>query len=230
LPKDGIFCLGSECNFSRPQLIDEYLHSLHAFAISITKATSTILSSLERSLDLTSSPNLQSIHNTNLPSPDLIRLLKYHSQLPSEHGSSHIPHTDLGSLTFLFTRQPGLQIRSPKSGEWEWVCPPSNNTTAIVNIGDCMNILTGGLFRSSKHRVIGIPGEGMQERYSFAYFLRPEEDAILAPVKSPSIAAKIEDSPGRANETAFTCRDWLQKKFKLLRRETWDQEGDWILT
>ncbi|KAL8649263.1 MAG: hypothetical protein Q9226_005651 [Calogaya cf. arnoldii] len=230
LPKDGILHLGTECDFSRPQLIDEYLQSFQTFALTVAKAAPMILSSLSRSLDLTSSPNLQSIHNTNLPSPDLIRLLKYRSQPSSEHGSSQIPHTDLGSLTFLFTRQPGLQIRNPKTGGWEWVSPPSNNTTAVVNIGDCMSMLTGGLFRSSKHRVIGIPGEGMQERYSFAYFLRPDENAILTPVRSPSISTKAELGPGREDEAAFTCRDWLQKKFKALRRDTSDQEDEWILT
>lgn len=207
LPKDGILRIGSERDFSRPYLVDGYLSALRTFTLAINTAILIILNSLSRSMKLASSSTFETIHHCHRSSPHLIRLLKYHSQPPSEHGSSHVPHTDLGSLTFLFTRQPGLQILSPESGSWQWVPPPLQATTAIVNIGDCMSMLTGGLFRSSKHRVTGIRGKGMEERYSFAYFLRPDEDAILAPVKSSLLAAKDVEGDRRYEGEAVTCRD-----------------------
>ncbi|KAL8709498.1 MAG: hypothetical protein Q9220_005740 [cf. Caloplaca sp. 1 TL-2023] len=221
---------GGEKDFPRPNLIDGYISALRTFTLAINTAIIIILESLSRSIKLAPSSAFETIHHTHRSSPHLIRLLKYHPQPPSEQGSSHIPHTDLGSLTFLFTRQPGLQIQSPQTGSWQWVTPPSRATTAIVNLGDCMSMLTGGLFRSSKHRVIGIEGKGLEERYSFAYFLRPDEDAVLAPVESPLLAAKDKREGKNYNGEAPTCRDWLQKKYQVLRRQTWNHEQDWILS
>ncbi|KAL8873069.1 MAG: hypothetical protein Q9174_001407 [Haloplaca sp. 1 TL-2023] len=155
---NGLRSIASLHDFPRPRLVDKYLNSLHTFTQFIDKAASSILSSLSDSLGLPPASKLTSLHNNHLPSLDLVRLLKYHAQPPSEQGSSLVPHTELGSLTFLFTLQPGLQILNPQTETWEVVVPPNHKTIAIVNIGDCMKMLTGGLFRSSKHRVIGALG------------------------------------------------------------------------
>ncbi|KAL8966372.1 MAG: hypothetical protein Q9183_003399, partial [Haloplaca sp. 2 TL-2023] len=226
LPKDNLRRIPSLNDFPRPRLVDKYLESLHSFTQSIAKASSSILSSLSDSLGLPPASNLTWLHNTHLPSLDLVRLLKYHAQPPTEEGSSLVPHTDLGSLTFLFTLQPGLQILNPQTKTWEAVTPPKHNTIAIVNIGDCMKMLTRGSFRSSKHRVIAAPRQGMSERYSFAYLLRPDEHAVLRAVESPSMPVAERMDP---DEPVMTTGEWLQRKFQTLRRETWNEERDWIL-
>ncbi|KAL9613652.1 MAG: hypothetical protein Q9167_001828 [Letrouitia subvulpina] len=158
--------------------------------------------------------------NGHLSSPDLIRLLKYHAQPLSEQGSSHVPHTDLGSLTFLFTKKYGLQIQSARTGNWEYMQPKEGYTT--VNIGDCLSLLTNNKLRSCRHRVKALPGQAMQERYSFAYFMRPDEDALLKAVTSPLIPKVIQ-------EEVFTTKEWLQKKYAMLRRDTWQEDKNWIL-
>ena len=226
LPKDSLRRIACLQDFPRPQLLDKYLESLHTFTQSIGKAASSILSSLSDSLGLPPASDLTSLHHSHLPSLDLVRLLKYHAQPSSEEGSSLVPHTDLGSLTFLFTLQPGLQILNPQTKTWEAITPPNHKTTAIVNIGDCMKMLTGGFFRSSKHRVIGAPRQGMSERYSFAYLLRPYEHAILRAVESPLVPVTKRTE---SEEPALTSGEWLQRKFQTLRRETWNEERDWIL-
>lgn len=48
----------------------------------------------------------------------------------------HNKHTDIGTLTLLFTEQLGLQLelQHPGSDEWEFVAPLAGH--AIVNVGD----------------------------------------------------------------------------------------------
>ncbi|GAB1210901.1 hypothetical protein ATERTT37_000011 [Aspergillus terreus] len=97
--------------------------------------------------------NLKLNHELTAPSLDIIRLLKYQPQPASEQVViPHAAHTDMGSLTFLFTRQLGLQIQCPGDGneaeDWRWVQPPRAGH-AIVNLGDSLSLLTNGVLRSS---------------------------------------------------------------------------------
>lgn len=219
--------LGSQANFRCPLVIDLYTSSLQTFSQAVSKAASTIFSVLSSRLQLQPEEAFQNIHNTHLPSPDLVRLLKYHAQLPSERRSSHIAHTDPGSLTFLFTKQYGLQILGAESGEWEWMQPRTGYAT--VNIGDCLNLPTNNMFRSCRHRVVALPGQAMKERYSFAYFMRPDEDALMKAVRSPLIP-KADKMEVEAETTDITSGEWLQRKYAMLRRDTWNEEKNWILT
>ena len=215
--------LGREANFKRPQVVDTYMPSLDRFARAISAAASAILLALSCNLMLQSNDNLTNFHRTHLPSPDLIRLLKYHAQPLSERGSSHVPHTDLGSMTFLFTKRPGLQIVGSESQEWEYVPPRAG--CATVNIGDCLSLLTNKLLRSCRHRVCALPGQSMNERYSFAYFLRAEDETPMRAVKSPLVSKSERDE-----EEVFTSGEWMKMKYAMLRKDTWNQHNSWILT
>lgn len=178
--------LGDQANFKRPQVIDVHMSSLRTLASAVSKAASILLSSLSSSLKLQSGESLQSIYNTHLPSLDLVRLLKYHRQPLFERGFSHIPHTDLDSLIFLFIEQFGLQILSAESEEWEWVQPREG--CVIVNVGDCPGLLTNKTFRSCQHRVKPLSRKAMKKRFSFAYFIRLDENAFMRVIKSSLIS------------------------------------------
>ncbi|KAL9071756.1 MAG: hypothetical protein Q9161_004020 [Pseudevernia consocians] len=223
LPKDGIMKLGGEAEFKRPPVVDSHMPSLHKFALGVSAAASAILRALSSNLQLRPEENIQNVHRTNLPSPDLIRLLKYHAQPLSERGSSHVPHTDLGSMTFLFTKQYGLQVLGSESQEWEYVQPRAGYAT--VNIGDCLSLLTNKLLRSCRHRVCALPEQAMKERYSFAYFLRAEDETPIRAVKSPLITESNEQE-----KEVFTSGEWMKKKYAMLRKDTWNQTNNWILT
>ena len=214
--------LGSLAGFKRPAIIDKYLDALEILARAIAEAAKVILSSLSQSLSFEPYEDLCHNHQSHLPSPDLIRLLRYHAQPFLEQGSSHVAHTDLGSLTFLFTRQRGLQILSARTDEWEWMEPREGYAT--VNIGDCLSLLTGRKLRSCRHRVRALPGQAMRERYSFAYFMRPDEGTLMKPVSSHKIASNEQ-----RKEEVCTSGEWLQRKYAMLRKETWSKENDWIL-
>jgi isopenicillin N synthase-like dioxygenase len=135
-----------------------------------------------------------------------------------ERGAVQTPHTDLGSLTVLFTSQPGLQVlkRGAASDAWEFVPPRPH--CAIVNVGDVLSMLTGGQLQSSLHRVGPLPGHAMDTRYSFAYLQRPEGRTLL---KVPGTFGKQEE---------ITSGDWLRRKYSMLRKDTYAHGQQWIVT
>lgn len=221
IPKDGILDLDGQGSFARPPVVDKYMSTLKEFVQFVNAATATIMERLSTSLELPEGATFLDYHRPNAPSPDIIRLLKYHSQDIRERGALHTPHTDLGSLTFLFTRQPGLQILAPNSQEWTWVEPRED--CAIVNLGDMMALLTNDHLRSCLHRVAPLPGHAMPTRYSFAYLVRAEKTTPMTGLKSPFI-------PMKEQEEVLTSDDWIKKKFGVLRLDSRKKGEDWVLT
>ncbi|KAL9608999.1 MAG: hypothetical protein Q9167_006208 [Letrouitia subvulpina] len=217
LPKDGILSLVSN-DFPRPEIVTQYLPSLRIFATAVVYAAQTIFIALTRLLNLPrDSPTLQSLHRSQVCNSDIIRLLKYRKLSPSEQGAPHIAHTDIGSLTFLFTKQPGLQVQ--RSAGWEWVAPAPPGS-AIVNLGDGLSMLSGGYLKSCLHRVIPFPGEAA-ERYSFAYMLRPEKEVLMRDLRKPLTVGSESE--------LLTSAEWFEMKYKILRGATWNKEQNWML-
>ncbi|BAT93189.1 hypothetical protein VIGAN_07211300 [Vigna angularis var. angularis] len=85
-------------------------------------------------------------------------------------------HSDPTALTILLqlNEQQGLQIR--KDEIWVPVKPLPN--AFIVNVGDILEIITNGTYRSVEHRAT-VNSE--KERLSFATFYSPREDAVIGP-------------------------------------------------
>ncbi|KAJ1399940.1 Oxoglutarate/iron-dependent dioxygenase [Sesbania bispinosa] len=89
------------------------------------------------------------------------------------------PHSDAGGLTILLQVSDieGLQIR--KDGMWIPVQPLPN--AFIINIGDMLEIITNGIYKSIEHRAI-VNSE--KERISLATFYGPNMQEMLAPAPS----------------------------------------------
>ncbi|KAK1415495.1 hypothetical protein QVD17_31277 [Tagetes erecta] len=85
-------------------------------------------------------------------------------------------HSDPGGVTFLLPDEhvSGLQVR--KANEWITVKPARH--AIIVNIGDQVEILTNGIYKSVEHRVVVNPDK---ERVSLAYFFNPKSDVLIKP-------------------------------------------------
>ena len=66
----------------------------------------------------------------------------------------------------------------------------------------------------------------MEERYSFAYFLRPQDATVMRAVRSPLVSV---GEIGEA-EAGFTSGEWMRRKYAMLRGETWNEKSSWILT
>ncbi|KAK4802173.1 hypothetical protein SAY86_000376 [Trapa natans] len=88
------------------------------------------------------------------------------------------PHSDPGGLTLLLPDDnvPGLQVLRGDS----WVAVEPVPDSFIVNIGDQMEIVSNGIYRSIEHRVI-VNSE--KERVSLAYFYNPKSDVPIEPVE-----------------------------------------------
>jgi isopenicillin N synthase-like dioxygenase len=93
----------------------------------------------------------------------------------------------------------------------------------LVNIGDLLSYWTGGLLRSTVHRVVfpsegGVAGEGEGEatRYSIAYFCHPFGGAELGPVPSERVreykGGMAEGNP-YAERRVMTADEHLQMRY-----------------
>ncbi|OMP88696.1 Sexual differentiation process protein isp7 [Diplodia seriata] len=85
-------------------------------------------------------------------------------------------HTDFGWTTLLLTDgHPGLEVLNQATGEWVQV--PPEKDAYVVNVGDMLQQITGGCFKSNLHRVRNL---GAVHRYSVPYFFDGCLDAKLA--------------------------------------------------
>ncbi|KAK9086060.1 hypothetical protein Sjap_026471 [Stephania japonica] len=89
------------------------------------------------------------------------------------------PHSDAVGLTILLqvNNVEGLQIR--KDGMWVPVKPLPN--AFIVNVGDILEIVTNGIYRSIEHRAVV---NSSKERLSIATFYSPGVDEEIGPAPS----------------------------------------------
>ncbi|KAJ7675904.1 2OG-Fe-II oxygenase family oxidoreductase [Mycena polygramma] len=159
-----------------PVTIQKNISLISGFVSHSHYISHTILACLSRVLQLEGSARFENNHRDEKPSTTTLVLLHYPPNFDSEY-SGHNKHTDIGSLTLLFTPQWGLQLLSPveKEKSWLWVEPRPGH--AVINVGDSLRFLSGKRLKSCLHRVVPT-GEKFQEedRYSIAYFLRPESD------------------------------------------------------
>lgn len=111
----------------------------------------------------------------------LFRIFHYPPQINNNKQFGVGEHTDYGLLTILKQDTAGgLQI---KNGD-VWIPAPPVKNTFICNIGDMLDRMTGGLYRSTPHRVINLSGK---ERYSFPLFFDPGFDTKIQKIETAAI-------------------------------------------
>ncbi|KAM3361944.1 codeine O-demethylase-like [Capsicum galapagoense] len=106
--------------------------------------------------------------------------MNYYPPCPEPHKTiGFSPHSDADALTILFqlNETEGLQFR--KDGIWVPIKPLPN--ALIVNIGDIMEIVSNGVYKSIEHRAIVNSNE---ERLSVATFYSSNLDSELGPAHS----------------------------------------------
>ncbi|KAI0800148.1 hypothetical protein C8Q74DRAFT_394695 [Fomes fomentarius] len=116
-------------------------------------------------------------------------------------------HTDIGSITALWS-QPvsGLQIMSPE-GKWKWVRHIDN--AVIINTGDTMDFLTGGYYKPTIHRVVQPPVDQRQStRLCVMYFAMPQDDVRLAPLSESPVLQKAGIERRFEDTEAPTMSGW----------------------
>ncbi|GLA60099.1 hypothetical protein AtubIFM54640_011530 [Aspergillus tubingensis] len=168
---------------------------------------------------------LEALSPLDKESESLVRLLWSPAQAhPDYDRISFGGHTDMGTMTLLFNIAGGLQVL-PASCEnvkenWQYIKPEPG--CAVVNVGDTLVEWTGGLLRSSLHRVVTAPGDqAMVQRESVAYLVRPKRTASLQRLKGGVIPPLL---PGEEDETRSVdeWNEWRSRQIALgqLKPET----------
>jgi len=112
----------------------------------------------------------------------LFRIFHYPPSPPQTQNWGVGEHTDYGLVTLLAQDDSGgLQIAAPEG----WIDAPPIPGTLICNIGDMLDRLTGGWYRSTPHRVRNLSGHG---RLSFPFFLDPGFTAEVPPLPDRATA------------------------------------------
>jgi isopenicillin N synthase-like dioxygenase len=183
------------------QYIDEAAHAAHAIMEGI--ALSLALDRDYFAARYTARPTI------------LFRVFHYPPAPAADAGWGVGEHTDYGLLTLLAQDAAGgLQVKTPAG----WIDAPPVEGALVCNIGDMLDRLTAGAYRSTPHRVRNVSGE---ERLSFPFFFDPAFDAEIVPlprrVAATDSNVNTESAPERwdgANVHAISgpYRDYLLAK------------------
>ncbi|XP_054819518.1 1-aminocyclopropane-1-carboxylate oxidase-like [Prosopis cineraria] len=175
-----------ESNFCEiPDLTDEYRKLMKEFAEQIQRLAEELLDLLCENLGLEKGYLKKAFYGSRgptfgtkvanyppCPNPELVKGLR--------------AHTDAGGIILLFQddKVSGLQLL--KDGQWINV-PPMRHSI-VVNLGDQIEVITNGKYKSVEHRVIT---QSNGTRMSVASFYNPGSDAIIHPAP-PLIEGKEE--------------------------------------
>jgi isopenicillin N synthase-like dioxygenase len=117
----------------------------------------------------------------------LIKVVHYPATAASSQGVG--AHRDSGVLTLLLAEpgSAGLQVRGRDGG---WVDVPALDGAFIVNIGELLELATGGYLRATEHRV---NLRQSADRVSVPYFFNPRLDAEIPRLPLPAALARRAD-------------------------------------
>lgn len=170
-----------------PDLDDEYRKVMKEFAGETEKLAEQLLDLLCENLGLEKGYLKKVFHRTNgptfgtkvssyppCPKPDLIKGLR--------------AHTDGGGIILVYQddKVSGLQLL--KDGRWVDV-PPMKHSI-VVNLGDQLEVITNGKYKSVKHRVIARKDAN---RMSITSYYNPGSDAVIYP--APALVEKCPAYP-----------------------------------
>ncbi|NP_001233928.1 1-aminocyclopropane-1-carboxylate oxidase 4 [Solanum lycopersicum] len=161
-----------------PDLDEEYREVMRDFAKRLEKLAEELLDLLCENLGLekgylknafygSKGPNFGTkVSNyPPCPKPDLIKGLR--------------AHTDAGGIILLFQddKVSGLQLLKDE----QWIDVPPMRHSIVVNLGDQLEVITNGKYKSVMHRVIA---QTDGTRMSLASFYNPGNDAVIYPAPS----------------------------------------------
>jgi isopenicillin N synthase-like dioxygenase len=144
----------------------------------------------------------------------ILRLLHYPPcprNAPAETGAGE--HTDYGNVTLLLTDSiGGLEVQRR---DGKWVASPPIPGALICNIGDCLMRWTNNVYVSTPHRVVN---RAARDRYSVAFFLDPNPDAVVSALPTCVSAERPAQYPAVVASQYLSER--LRRTYKFLAAET----------
>ncbi|KAA8524750.1 hypothetical protein F0562_011173 [Nyssa sinensis] len=165
-----------------PDLGDEYRKVMKEFAERLEKLAENLLDLLCENLGLEKGYLKKAFYGSKgpnfgtkvsnyppCPKPELIKGLR--------------AHTDAGGIILLFQddKVSGLQLLKDN----QWIDVPPMRHSIVINLGDQLEVITNGKYKSVLHRVI-TQTDGT--RMSIASFYNPGDDAIIHP--APALVEK----------------------------------------
>ncbi|GMP53859.1 hypothetical protein CsSME_00019201 [Camellia sinensis var. sinensis] len=168
-----------------PDLNDEYRKVMKEFALKLEELAEELLDLLCENLGLEKGYLKKAFHGTKgpnfgtkvsnyppCPKPDMIKGLR--------------AHTDAGGIILLFQDDTvsGLQLLKDD----QWIDVPPMRHSIVINLGDQLEVITNGKYKSVLHRVIA-KTDG--NRMSIASFYNPGNDAVIFP--APALVEKLEE-------------------------------------
>ncbi|KAI4305743.1 hypothetical protein L6164_029091 [Bauhinia variegata] len=184
-----------------PDLTDEYRVVMKEFAKKIEQLAEEMLDLLCENLGLEKGYLKKAFHGSKgptfgtkvanyppCPEPELVKGLR--------------AHTDAGGIVLLFQddKVNGLQLL--KDGQWVDV-PPMRHSI-VVNLGDQLEVITNGKYKSVEHRVIA---QTDGTRMSIASFYNPGSDAVIYP--APALVEKESEAKNQVYPK-FVFEDYMK--------------------
>jgi isopenicillin N synthase-like dioxygenase len=176
-----------------PEQVPQLRPAVLGYLDELTRVAQAVLSGVAVSLDL---PADYFAHGYTADPTVLFRIFHY-PPAPVDAAGAPIDeqdwgvgeHTDYGLLTLLAQDDNGgLEVRAGRG----WVAAPPVEGTFVCNIGDMLDRLTGGYYRSTPHRVRNVSG---RDRLSFPFFFDPDFSATVPPL--PGRARRDESGQAR---------------------------------
>ena len=199
--KEGIY-FGSELSSSHPKVKAETpMHGANLFPEKPNELKQVVLNYMEQVTNtahavmrgIALSLRLERDYfDTRYTADPLILFRIFHYPPPPQKEDWGVgEHTDYGLLTILKQDSiGGLQVKS----RGEWIDAPSVENTFICNIGDMLDRMTGGLYRSTPHRVLNTSGKS---RLSFPLFFDPGFDTYPKRIEGIKNASLTDDQQER---------------------------------
>ncbi|RAH47531.1 Clavaminate synthase-like protein [Aspergillus brunneoviolaceus CBS 621.78] len=212
----------------QPPVLEDNIAEIEAFS---RKCHSEVVVKLLRLfailLELPDEDQLVRDHQYDVKGEDHLRYMHYAARSKEENSqvaSIYTPgHTDLGTVTLLF-RQPvaALQILNSE-GEWKWVRPQDGTIT--INTCDALTALTGGLIKSSIHRVHAPPPDQAHvDRLGVLYFARPNNHVVLDPITNSPLLNRLGLTQNVFTELGqhLTTEQWVKVRQTQQQRRNRD--------
>nr|BAR72291.1 Aminocyclopropanecarboxylate oxidase [Nicotiana benthamiana] len=181
-----------------PDLEDEYRKIMKEFAEKLEKLAEQLLDLLCENLGLEQGYLKKAFYGSNgptfgtkvsnyppCPKPDLIKGLR--------------AHTDAGGIILLFQddKVSGLQLLKDD----KWIDVPPMRHSIVINLGDQLEVITNGKYKSVEHRVIAQPDGN---RMSLASFYNPGSDAVIYP------APELLEKENKVIYPKFVFEDYMK--------------------
>ncbi|XP_059623128.1 oxoglutarate-dependent flavonoid 7-O-demethylase 1-like [Cornus florida] len=172
-----------------PELPSSLRNTLESYLLELQKLSKTLLGMMAKALKI-DEEEVEEMFEDGMQS---VRMTYYPPCPQPELVVGLTPHSDASGITFLLQINgvEGLQVRKDRV----WI--PANFLPGafMVNVGDILEILSNGVYRSIEHKVTVNP---VKERISIAMFFNPKFQAEIGPAASiinsenPALFKRVE--------------------------------------